>query len=175
MEQSAFLDHLRSETQQLTIRLEKAAATHSDETWDIVPARGWSPAGIARHMVLTNAPYLSVLAGVVAQARPATQARIAHTWFGSMLLKGAGPQGNSPAPRSLHPGPGPHGKPVVEEWTRQQTAWLALIEGAKGKELSGTRLRNPFVPIFRMSIADALAVAVAHTERHVSQIEARRA
>lgn len=173
MDPSTFLDTLRSDTLRLTARLEKAAAAHSDESWERTPARGWSPAGIVRHMVLTQAPYLRVLPSVVEHAPPAGQTPISHTWFGKMLIQGAGPQGNSPAPKSLHPGPGPHGRGVVDEWIAQQSEFLRLLEAARGKDLSGTRFRNPFVPIFRMSLADAFAVAVAHTERHVSQIEAR--
>nr|CAA9249800.1 hypothetical protein AVDCRST_MAG63-1860 [uncultured Armatimonadetes bacterium] len=59
------------------------------------------------------------------------------------------------------------------EWHRQQAELISLIDRAAGVDLSAASVRNPFLPVIRMNVADCLEIVTAHTERHVGQIEER--
>jgi len=47
-----------------------------------------------------------------------------------------------------------------------------LINESRGKDLNKARINNPFLKVFRMTLADVYEVSVQHAERHVGQIEA---
>ena len=127
MEQGLFLDSASDSIRALTARLAAAAPAFDDAAWEHVEGSQWSPAGIVQHMILANEPYLAKLPSVVAAAPPGSAADVSHTCVGRLLLGFAGPEGNAPAPRAMHPGPGPYGREVIKRWTAQQEAILALI------------------------------------------------
>jgi hypothetical protein len=137
-------------------------------------AATWSPAQVIEHLVLSTSPYLqSIETALLKAERTPGDPPVRYTLFGSVICKAAGPEGNAPAPKALHPRSTTIPITILEEWCRQQEQMLALLNRAAGIDLSRVRVKNPFVRIIPMNLADCFAILTAHTERHVGQIEVR--
>jgi hypothetical protein len=167
------LQECEARNRELLERGKAAAARLDDEAWNEAPKDGWSPAQIFEHMMLANGPYAALLERLLEDAPAGAEAPAKHSFFGKLLLKAAGPRGNAPAPKALHPCAGPHGRDVLDRWAAQQERIVELHEMARGKNLAQLRFSNPFVKFFKMTGCDAFALFADHTERHVSQIESR--
>jgi hypothetical protein len=96
---------------------------------------------------------------------------IKHTIFGKFIIRATGPKGNVPAPKSLHPRPGPYTPDIVDRWAAQTQAFLELAKGVGEIDLCSMKVRNPFIRMLRMNLADCFMIVAEHTERHVQQIE----
>jgi hypothetical protein len=135
------------------------------------PAK-WSAGQIFEHMMLANANYLPVMKGAIDGApRSRVGDSIQHTWFGKFIMKGAGPDGNAPAPKSLHPRGNSFDTTIVDKWTTQTQAFLDLARRSHGVDLCSMKIKNPFVPLFKVNLADCFEILAEHTERHIRQIE----
>ncbi len=137
-----------------------------------IPPSDWSPLQILDHMMRTNGPYVTALPAVVQAAPEGGATDVRHTWFGGFLIKVAGPKGNAPAPKQVVPAAGPLPSTTMDAYLEQSSTLRQLMELGQGKDLNRARLSNPFVKIFRMSVADVFEIVAQHTERHVGQIEA---
>ena len=154
-------------------RAELAAAPLNSHQFNKPSGRDWSVAHVFKHLCLADGPYLHAIDKAITLARPtAGESKVRHTLIGKMLMKASGPNGNAPAPGFLIPPPLPLSKEVMEEWTQKKAKLVELAEFAKGKDLS-MRVRNPFIRLITLSLADMFAIVDAHTERHVRQIEER--
>jgi hypothetical protein len=162
---------LDEQNRDLLFRAEVASAQLSDEQLNESPDYGWSPAQIFEHMVLANSYYLKAIEAALRKAPSGGEAPTKFSWFGRTVYRMSGPGGNAPAPRKLHPGPGPFGREVYGRWKASQEEVIALLERAKGKNLGKQRFRNPFLKLFKMTLCDFFAILTTHTERHVRQIE----
>lgn len=157
----------------LTTRLEAAFGKLSDTEMNApIPPSNWSPAQIVEHLMLTNAPYLSAVPAVLTNAAKGGDQPAVFTWFGKFLMNAGGPGGNAPAPKALHPTPGPKDRSILTANEAQAKEFAALRAQMVGLDLGRTRVNNPFMKIFRMTLADFLQVSALHTERHIAQIEA---
>ena len=138
-----------------------------------IPDSGrWSIAQIFEHMMLANAYYLPVMKDAIQKApRARVGEPVQHTWFGKFIMKGAGPEGNAPAPKSLHPRPGPYDPSITDKWAAQTQAFLDLARSSHGVDLCSMKIKNPFIPFFKANLADCFEILAEHTERHVRQIE----
>lgn len=160
----------------LTDRALRAVERMDQSRWNASARDGeWTVPQVFRHMWLANAPYLTSMRRAIEAAPSGPDVEARHTWFGRFLLKAAGPTGNAPAPKALHPEPGPYGREVVNAWRAQQDETSELARLAEGRDLSAARFRNPFIRVVRMNSADGFAILLEHTERHVLQIEERSA
>ena len=146
------------------------ATTAEQVNWIPEPKK-WSIAQILEHMMLANAPYLMTIKNGIAAAAKDPSARLKHTLFGKAIMRGAGPQGNVPAPKKLHPAPGPYTPDIIDRWAAQTQAILDLAREARGVDMCSIKVRNPFIPLLRMNLADCFMIICEHTERHVQQIE----
>lgn len=136
----------------------------------------WSPAQVFKHMVLANTPYEPLVVKALASLPlDSTNQQVQNTWFGSMLGKFAGPTKNVSPPKQMIPGDDQFPASVVQEWAAQQQRLIGLMESAKGKDLNKKCMKNPFMPLFGMNLADCFLVFTEHTDRHVRQIEERAA
>ena len=132
----------------------------------------WSAGQIFEHMMLANAYYLPVMKAAIEGApRSKSGDVVQHTWFGRFVIKGAGPDGNAPAPKSLHPRGGSFDTTVVDKWATQTQAFLDLARRSHGIDLCSMRIKNPFIPLFKANLADCFEILAEHTERHIRQIE----
>lgn len=140
--------------------------------WKAEPTR-WSAGQIYAHMMLANAQYLPLLKIAIDGApRARVGDSVQHTWFGQFIIKGAGPEGNAPAPKSLHPRSTPFDKDVVEQWAAQTQDFMDLARRAHGADLCAAKIKNPFIPLLKLNLADCFEILTEHTERHIRQIEA---
>lgn len=168
------LEEYASATPQQIARVEAALEGRSDAELNRSKNGEWSPYRVIEHLVLSNAPYVEKLRMVI-DATPKSDdlLPVRHSWLGRMLIKGAGPSGNAPAPKPLVPGPGPYTRDVFDRWKAQQEQMLGLAKSAAERDLSSIRLANPFLKFLKMNVADCFAIFKEHTERHVRQIEER--
>jgi len=167
-------EFLSSIEDRLSDHLERAAAVRAKLTpdqlnWSPEPAK-WSIAQIFEHLILTNTPYVPAIKNGV-EAAEKRSGEIKHTFFGKFLIKNAGPKGNAPAPKQLHPRPGPYGMDVIDKWAAQTQSLLDLAKGSKGVDLCSFRIHDPLLKMFKMNLADCFLILTEHTERHIQQIE----
>jgi hypothetical protein len=154
-------------------RMDKVLEGVDVERLNRVPdSKTWSPAQVVDHMVIANAPYLKAMPEALTRA-PKGDSEVRHSFFGRVIVKGAGPGGNAPVIKKLRPRETRIPIEIVEEWRGQQEQIISLIESAQGKDISRTPVPNPFFPIFRMNLADCFEILTVHTERHLLQIEQR--
>ncbi|MBV6459242.1 MAG: hypothetical protein HONBIEJF_02387 [Fimbriimonadaceae bacterium] len=156
-------------------RVEAVRRRVDDSVWNRRTARGeWSAGEVVEHMVRTHQPYMERVGAAVAAAGPDGGAPVEHTWFGGLLIKASGPNGNAKSPGSTVPAERQYDEVDYRRWVDQAGAWRGIVESAKGKDLT-VRIKNPFVGIISMNLADCLELVRDHTERHVRQIEERTA
>ena len=132
----------------------------------------WTIAQIFGHMMLANGGYLpSMKAAIQGAPRAKVGDSVQHTWLGKFIIKGAGPDGNAPAPKSLHPKPGPYDLSIVDKWAAQTQSLLDLSRSAHGIDLCSMKIKSPFIPFLSANLADCFEILAEHTERHIRQIE----
>lgn len=172
---SESLTDWKTRNEALRARLTNATCDLDDAALNRRPdPQTWSPAQVVEHLVLTNRPYLQTIETALKQSeKRAGNPAVRYSFFGKLIAKAAGPGGNAPAPKALHPRTTPISREILEEWRQQQARLLSLLDFAAGIDLSGVSIHNPFVRLIRMNIADCFELLTAHTERHVEQIEAR--
>ena len=175
---SALLDLADRSTEDHMARVVAALGSWEGSVWSSQPEPGiWSCGQVVEHLVLANSRYIAVAESVM-PACPAAdpETEVAHSFIGRFLVRAAGPEGNAPAPAAMRPGP-PEivDRARLEEWRGQQGQIAELAAMARGKDLNRKLFRNPYVPLFRMCLADFFRLSVDHTERHVRQIEERAA
>ena len=170
-----FLDHVIERNELFNRRLEKAITGKSNDDLLRQSHHGeWSPIQVVEHMTLANSYYLPMMSDALASASRGAPAReIKHSFFGRMIIKATGPNGNAPAPASLHPKERPDVGESLAIWRKQQEDLLQYAVQAKGIDLSIVGVRNPIVKWIRMNLADCFEVMTVHTDRHVGQIEER--
>lgn len=132
----------------------------------------WSIGQIFEHMILSALSYEQTMKSAVETAAKGASAEIRHTMFGKFIIKSAGPEGNSPAPKPFVPKNDHHTMQIVEKWIAQTEGFLALARKAHGIDLCSYKIKNPIIPIFKMNLADCFEILAEHTERHIRQIEA---
>jgi hypothetical protein len=123
-------------------------------------------------MMLANERYLLPVKDALDKSEKRVRSDVKYTRFGKFLIKNAGPEGNAPAPKPLHPKPGFYSNEVIEKWALQTEDFVDLAKSAHGHDLCSVRFPNPFLAIFKMNLADSFEILTVHTERHVRQIEA---
>jgi hypothetical protein len=161
--------------QEMQRRLLRLISALDEKTLNMPPdVAAWSPAQVIAHLVLSNQRYLPRMEAALQNAeRFSGNPPVHYSFFGRFLRKVAGPGGNAPAPKSLHPPTATIPTTIVQEWEQQQLQLLSLLNRANGVDLSRIRVWNPLVRIIPMNLADCFELLTAHTERHVAQIEER--
>ena len=132
----------------------------------------WSIGQIFEHMHLATAPYLQPMTEAIENAPFDRKGEVRHSWIGKLIIKAAGPDSNAPAPKQLIPGSGPHNGTVIEKFVADYQRLAELAGLAAESDLVRTTIRNPFISLIRMNMADCFAVQISHAERHLGQIEA---
>jgi hypothetical protein len=137
-----------------------------------IPKR-WSIGQTFEHMILGAQDYVANVRTALANTRrEGVEREVSHTWFGRIIIRGAGPTGNAPVPKPLIPEDGPYRKDVVDRWLALHQEIIELAKKSHGYDLSGIPMRSPIIKLFKMNIADVFEILAGHAERHVSQIEA---
>lgn len=172
MTEQQYLEDLKSRWEGMKARLEVATQGLTPEEMNKhTPAHDWTYLGIVHHLVVVMEPYWAVLEKAAAEAKPSTGAPLKHTWFGGKLIQVAGPQGNAPAPRPVQP-PDRNLDPSLLGHLRAGMETLhGYCDRLQGRDLAGTKFKNPFLKIVSMSLLDALELHIQHTDRHMTQME----
>lgn len=169
---SELLDQTVDKVSEHVARVRTAIASLSEERLNCVTkAHDWSALQILMHLVMSNSHYLPAMEAGIRSARPADSEEVRYAFFARMIMRASGPGGRAPAPRFLHPPAGPLGSEVLDQWLSQQQTAQDLAHLCRGRSINGTRIRNPFLKLFKQSLAECFAILIAHTERHVRQIE----
>lgn len=172
MKGSELLDQAIAISRANIARAEALFKAMSDEEWNRPgPPSQWSPGQIFEHLNLVNRPYGKVYRQVGPQLA-AGDSEVKHNWTARMILKGAGPSGNAPAPKPVRPKPGPTPRSVFSDWKALEEEFIGYCESYRGKDIASLKIASPLLSIIRFSVASSIAIELAHTERHLQQIEA---
>lgn len=155
------------------------ASTTDADAFDWTPADGgWSVGQIFEHLCVANDSYLAVLRRVIPSSAATRRSGNAVVWrptlVGRMLARSMESPRKLPAPKMWRPAPAPRPN-VVDEFLERQREIALLIERSLASEWRRLRMASPVSPLLRMNLGDAFTILVRHAERHVRQIDARRA
>jgi hypothetical protein len=137
---------------------------------------GWSIAQVFEHLCRANLAYLD---GPLATARDRARARgpvdraWRPSWLGGLFVKRI-TEGTPPmsAPRAFRDGLVPRER-VVDEFLGTVQRLRGLMRDVDGFDLGGS-VASPVAPWLRINLGDALRLAVAHSHRHLAQVERTR-
>ena len=158
-----------------------------DQTHDLVtsltqmdrartPAAGaWSVDQILEHLAISNQLYVVVMQrALTMQANRVTSRHPVWkpTLIGGLLRRAVDPA----APRKLRSAkrlrPGPTVRAhVLSRFTESVDGLRRLMQDADGVDLRAVRFPSPFASIIHLNLGDGFAICVAHTARHIKQIE----
>ena len=174
MIQNELLDKCEAQLKDLIERLPKAVEGLTDEQFN-TPAPGgpWSIAGIIDHMNIAAGPYFVAAAPLVKNGPRNSGSAVKNTFFGGMITKAAGPNGNAPAAGNMAPSKATYDKAVLHEWLTIHNQILELVTDARTADLN-QKFKNPFVGFLKMNLVDFFTIMSEHAERHVRQIEERK-
>jgi hypothetical protein len=176
MTNTEFFGPLQAKWQDQIERFSEMTSSLSDEAFCQRPENGdWSLGEVTVHMNLSIDPYMQAMSAAILRAQPATGSAVKLSFLGRKITYHAGPDGNVPAPKTLHPQATGHGRADMDRWLKNAQEFLKLMDRAEAVDLSGTRFRNPLVKFLSLNLADGFSIMVSHQERHVRQMEERLA
>ena len=94
---------------------------------------------------------------------------VRHTLIGRMII-GAMAKPNAPVPKTFLPGMG--GGHSVEEYFEHLLNLRASLPVLKRNDLAKALIPSPAAKFIKYNAYDALALGIAHGERHLAQAEA---
>ncbi len=143
--------------------------------WRSAPDR-WGVADCFEHLVTTDSLYFPRLRAAIDRAAPAAEGERVYApgLFARWFVRSVGPEGRMklPAPKRFRPPPAGLGAP--ERLLAGQRKVAGFLEEARGIDLQSARFASPVSPLVRFTIGEALALIVAHQERHLKQALAVR-
>ena len=144
-------------------------------TWRAA-AGSWSVAECLDHLAQGNRRYLGAMEPVARQAQARGQTRrgravpgIIGRWFAATFEPPVKPRYKLKAPRSIRPRPSPALSDASAEFFASQDELRAFVRRYADLDLGRVRFPNPFVTVFRFSLATGLYVLAAHERRHLWQ------
>jgi len=144
-------------------------------TWRAEPG-SWSVAECLDHLAAGNRAYLRTMAPVAQRALargrrrrgPAVPGLIGR-WFVSTFEPPVRRRYKLKAPRPIRPRPSPPLHDAAAQFLGSQEELRAFLRGYAEIDLASVRFPNPFVAVFRFSLATGLHVLAAHERRHLWQ------
>lgn len=174
MVRELFFEELRRESGQCIVRIEALKKLSPQQLNAVTPAHPWSIAQQCDHMIISHGGVLDQIESLAPGLAVAQDREFNHSWIGRQIIRGAGPSGNVPVPKGAAPRSGALPPQVVETAFGQAQRFRALVQALDGKAVESARVQSPLSRLIRYSVADALAIISAHSERHLLQIEAIR-
>lgn len=139
------------------------------------PSGGWGVGQVLEHMIASNKLYNETIGPIIEQAEPAADQH--RPWkpslMGGLLIRAVLPTNARKLPTAgkLEPGPEP-GPDVVARFLGTVRETRDLVRAAQGLDMRRHRFTSPVNPIVRrLNLGDGLVVLVAHTQRHLQQIQ----
>lgn len=139
------------------------------------PEGGWSIAETFEHLVMVNTTYFLPMDRTIARehetGRP-PRAK-ATTFFGRLLVTSMAESNRRRVPTSRRMVPRTVRIDVVQECLVTFTRLGGLMQEADGADLRAM-LTSPLLPLVRLNLGEAFELMIAHSERHLGQIERTR-
>ena len=171
-----FLISLQPRLRAIEPRVQAAVAGISPSAFlEAPPWGGWSIGQVFEHLCLANESYVAPITRAIEEAkRKGSDAReFRPTFFGDLLSKKLAESnlGKLPTSRAYTPD---QPRPNVVPSFLATMSWLEerMLE-ADGHALR-VMLSSPILWFVRMNLAEAFAIGVTHSERHLAQIERTR-
>jgi DinB superfamily len=135
----------------------------------------WSVGECALHLLETNRIYLDKADAVIARERatgrtgagPFRYGAFAR-WFAAQMEPGTR---NLPAPKPFRPKRREAGPGVAAELDASLARLDEALQRADGLDLAKAKVPSPVSPLIRFPLGVGLPMLVAHTERHLRQME----
>jgi hypothetical protein len=152
-----------------------AGLTEELGTWRI-DARSWSVAECFDHLATANRAYLEAMRPVGERALaqgPRRRGPALPGLIGRLFVRTFEPPVKRAfklrAPRTIRPRVAPSLEDAARQFFASHDEVRAFLRRYADIDLAGVRFRNPFVPVFRFSLATGLHVLAAHERRHLWQ------
>lgn len=174
MKQSEFLKQSAEQLRAHIKRVEIATGGLSDaQLSKDLPNGIWGVCRVLEHLNIVNEPYLGLVRTALTQASTDVSEPPKTGFWGRTLAKFAGPDKDVPAPALSIPTQKEFTREVVDRWIHITSEFVSACEEAEGKNINSPKFKNPFLKFMSLNVTDVITVTVAHTERHVRQIEER--
>ena len=172
----AFLDDVIRKFGNLRDRADSALAGLTEDQFNQpIPAFHWTLAQIVEHVLLSHGLYIASIEEGLEHPLRKVKAEIQFSFVGTKIAKFAGPNGNVPVPQAARPDTSKrYPLALGNEFLEQTEALAELARRSVGVNLGAVKVRNPFVPILKMTLADCYQIPERHLEHHVQQLEKYR-
>lgn len=144
-------------------------------TWRAAPG-SWSVAECLDHLAQGNRSYLRAMEPPAEQARArgrmrrrAAEPGAFGRWFAGTFEPPVKRRYRLKAPRAIRPRPGPALGDAAAQFLASHDEVRGFLRRYADIDLAGVRFPNPFVVVFRFSLATGLHVLAAHERRHLWQ------
>ena len=144
-------------------------------TWRVEPG-SWSVAECLDHLAQGNRTYLRAMEPAAQRAlargrrrRGPARPGVVGRWFAGTFEPPVKPRYKLKAPRTIRPRASPALSDAAAGFFASQDELRAFLRRYAGIDLARVRFPNPFVSVFRFSLATGLHVLAAHERRHLWQ------
>ena len=161
---------VRAQTDEVVALLTDGDTEHA--TWRPDETK-WSLSGHVAHMAIVNGPYLDSIHAALDEARAKEGTASDGPWKHSAVSKWFVGMNEPPPKRRIKtfkamvPDPGTTPEAALEDFRAVQERLGDAIEKADGLDLGRIRFGSPFFGLLRLSAGTAIALLVAHTNRHI--------
>ncbi len=172
-----FLMELGKSVLLIQIRIHEQFTSLSEEQLNWSPqADVWSIGQCFDHLRKSNEPYFEIFAAVADKSKREMfweRLPILPAIWGKLVLDTVRPdtKRKSKAPRGFRPALERVPEQVVVDLHEQQRRLVEAIRRLDGIDLGATVVTSPVARFITYSLRDALAIVVAHEERHMNQAE----
>jgi hypothetical protein len=98
-------------------------------------------------------------------------APLKFSFLGRIEIRAVGPKGSMPVPKVMVPPDRRLDPQLIENLDSGLLRLQSYCTSWKGIDIVRTKFKNPFVPLIKMTLADALEVHIQHCDRHLGQME----
>jgi len=150
--------------------------TDEQANWQPSPA-SWSIAQCLNHLAIGNTMYAAALREAVARANASNKLRRDPIrpggWFSAYFLRSMEPPAKQKwkAPKKIVPAARIDAREALDAFLRADDELRAVLRQGAPLDLNSIRFHNPFVGIFRFTVATGLLLMAAHNRRHLWQAD----
>ena len=136
----------------------------------------WSIGQCLEHVMKANGPYFEIFENTVNGTKRATfweRLPLLPAFWGSLVLNSVNPETSrkTRAPKLFMPSRETTSPDIVDSYCRQQRELASALEALAELDLDTHIITSPVASFVTYSLRNALAIIVAHEERHLLQAE----
>ena len=150
--------------------------TDEQANWQPSPA-SWSIAQCLNHLAIGNKMYAAALREAMTRANASGKPRRDPIrpggWFSAYFLRSMEPPAKQKwkAPKKIVPASRIGAAEALDAFLRADDDLRAVVRDGAPLDLNRIRFHNPFVAIFRFTVATGLLLMAAHNRRHLWQAD----